>query len=78
MPPRRSAWARGDRTGTPPQSRVQDLAGYREAQPEEVLPRLLLVIDEFQEFFVKDDKIAQEASLLLDRLVRQGRAFRDG
>ena len=39
------------------------------------MPRILLVIDEFQEFFVKEDKIAQEASLLLDRLVRQGRAF---
>ncbi len=34
-----------------------------------------VLIDEFQEFFVQDDKLAQEASLLLDRLVRQGRAF---
>jgi DNA segregation ATPase FtsK/SpoIIIE, S-DNA-T family len=39
------------------------------------LPRILLLVDEFQEFFIEDDKIAQEASLLLDRLVRQGRAF---
>jgi S-DNA-T family DNA segregation ATPase FtsK/SpoIIIE len=39
------------------------------------LPRILFLVDEFQEFFVEDDKIAQEASLLLDRLVRQGRAF---
>src|SRR5690606_19455920 len=39
------------------------------------MPRILLIVDEFQEFFVEDDKIAQEASLLLDRLVRQGRAF---
>ncbi len=53
----------------------QDLAGYREARPEVPMPRILLVIDEFQEFFVEDDKIAQEVSLLLDRLVRQGRAF---
>jgi hypothetical protein len=35
----------------------------------------LLVVDEFQEFFVEEDKLAQEAALLLDRLVRQGRAF---
>ena len=54
---------------------VQSLAGYRDARPDEIMPRVLLVIDEFQEFFVKEDKIAQEASLLLDRLVRQGRAF---
>ena len=33
------------------------------------------MIDEFQELFVEDDRIAQEAALLLDRLVRQGRAF---
>jgi energy-coupling factor transporter ATP-binding protein EcfA2 len=39
------------------------------------LPRILLVIDEFQELFVSDDKLAQDAALLLDRLVRQGRAF---
>src|SRR5262249_26470857 len=39
------------------------------------LPRILLIVDEFQEFFVEDDKLAQEASLLMDRLVRQGRAF---
>src|SRR5437868_10194727 len=39
------------------------------------MPRIVLIVDEFQEFFVEDDKIAQEAALLLDRLVRQGRAF---
>ncbi len=54
---------------------VQDLRAYRDANPESPMPRLLLIIDEFQEFFVKDDRIAQDAALLLDRLVRQGRAF---
>jgi ABC-type polar amino acid transport system ATPase subunit len=54
---------------------VQDVPGFRAAQPEAVMPRILLVVDEFQEFFVEDDKIAQDAALLLDRLVRQGRAF---
>ena len=39
------------------------------------MPRVLLIIDEFQELFVEDDRIAQESALLLDRLVRQGRAF---
>jgi hypothetical protein len=43
--------------------------------PHEKAPRILLVIDEFQAFFTEDDKLAQEAALLLDRLVRQGRAF---
>ncbi len=54
---------------------VNDLGGYREAKPDVRCPRILLVVDEFQEFFVEDDKLGQEAALLLDRLVRQGRAF---
>jgi len=54
---------------------VQSLAAYRERRPEAPLPRILFIVDEFQEFFVADDKIAHRASLLLDRLVRQGRAF---
>jgi len=39
------------------------------------MPRSLLMIDEFQELFTEDDKISQGASVLLDRIVRQGRAF---
>jgi len=54
---------------------VQDLPGFRAQNPQVRLPRVLLVIDEFQELFVEDDRIAQAAALLLDRLVRQGRAF---
>ncbi|REK11188.1 MAG: cell division protein FtsK [Planctomycetota bacterium] len=54
---------------------VQDLAGFRAAQPDRPMPRVLLVVDEFQEFFVEDDRLSQDAGLLLDRLVRQGRAF---
>ncbi|MHC4210695.1 MAG: FtsK/SpoIIIE domain-containing protein [Planctomycetota bacterium] len=54
---------------------VQDLAGHHRASDGKPMPRTLLIIDEFQEFFVEDDKIAQDAALLLDRLVRQGRAF---
>src|SRR5438105_1852000 len=58
---------------------VNDLATYRDyaRQHPELphLPRIMLIVDEFQEFFIEDDKLAQESSLLLDRLVRQGRAF---
>jgi energy-coupling factor transporter ATP-binding protein EcfA2 len=54
---------------------VQDVKGYRNAHPAARLPRILLIIDEFQELFVEDDRIAQESALFLDRLVRQGRAF---
>jgi S-DNA-T family DNA segregation ATPase FtsK/SpoIIIE len=54
---------------------AQDVAAFRRAVPDRPMPRLLLIVDEFQEFFVEDDKLGQEAALLLDRLVRQGRAF---
>jgi len=56
---------------------AQDLAGFRKLSGGRMgeMPRTLLVVDEFQEFFTEDDKLAQEAMLLMDRLVRQGRAF---
>jgi hypothetical protein len=54
---------------------VQDVAGWAQIKPDIPMPRILLVIDEFQELFVQDDKLAQQASLLLDRIVRQGRSF---
>jgi S-DNA-T family DNA segregation ATPase FtsK/SpoIIIE len=54
---------------------AQDLAGYKKAGGTEPMPRSMLIIDEFQEFFVEDDSVAQGAALLLDRIVRQGRAF---
>jgi hypothetical protein len=53
---------------------VQTLAAFRQTTGQ-VMPRTLLIIDEFQEFFSEDDRLAQEAAQLLDRLVRQGRAF---
>ncbi len=54
---------------------VQDVAGFRANKPGESLPRILLVVDEFQELFNEDDRISSDAASLLDRLVRQGRAF---
>ena len=54
---------------------VQNLAGFRRSGSGINLPRTLLIIDEFQEFFTEDDAIARDAALYLDRFVRQGRAF---
>lgn len=54
---------------------VQDLPGYNSIAESKPLPRTLLMIDEFQEYFVEDDRVAQNAAVLLDRIVRQGRAF---
>jgi hypothetical protein len=54
---------------------AQDLAGYKRAGGTEAVPRSLLLIDEFQEFFTEEDRVSQGAAVLLDRIVRQGRAF---
>jgi adenylate kinase family enzyme len=47
---------------------------YREKTKIQI-PRILLIVDEFQEFFTQDDHVARQTTLILDRLVRQGRAF---
>ena len=54
---------------------VQDLPSLKRKHPDICLPRILIVIDEFQELFVEDDKISQQSSMLMDRIVRQGRSF---
>lgn len=51
-----------------------DLATYR-ARVRMPMPRILLVVDEFQELFAANDAAAAEAARLLDRLARQGRSF---
>ncbi len=53
---------------------VQDVAQYREVTGKP-LPRVVLIVDEFQVFFSEDDKLSQDAALALEQLVRQGRAF---
>jgi len=54
---------------------VENYKEYRTKTNQE-LPRLLLIIDEYQEFFsVDSDIITIKVTQILDRLVRQGRAF---
>jgi S-DNA-T family DNA segregation ATPase FtsK/SpoIIIE len=53
---------------------VERIGRYRETTGI-IMPRLLLLVDEFQEFFTEDDNIAARSAQFLDRLVRQGRAF---
>lgn len=54
---------------------VENIGEYRRKLPEAEMPRLLLVADEFQEFFTHDDNISTQAAILLDRLTRQGAGF---
>lgn len=53
---------------------VQEIGDYRQATGQ-ALPRVLLVVDEFQELFIRDDRLAGDCAMYLDRLVRQGRSF---
>jgi hypothetical protein len=54
---------------------VSSIQEFREKMPDIAAPRILLLVDEYQEFFAQDDYYARTAALILDRLVRQGRAF---
>ncbi len=53
---------------------VENIASYRQATGITV-PRTVLIVDEFQIFFSEDDRLAQDAAILLEQIVRQGRAF---
>lgn len=53
---------------------AQELSEYRSITGG-TLPRVMLVVDEFQELFVRDDRLAADCAMLLDRMVRQGRSF---
>ena len=53
---------------------VHSLSDYRDGSATP-LPRIMLIIDEFQELFIRDDRLAGDCAMLLDRLVRQGRSF---
>lgn len=50
------------------------LREYRE-RTGRPMPRILVVVDEFQVIFAEDDAVAHECASLLDQVVRQGRAF---
>lgn len=57
-----------------PNGGAQSYEDYRKKYPENIIPRIVLVIDEYQKLFETSDEISEEASSLLENLVRQGRA----
>jgi DNA segregation ATPase FtsK/SpoIIIE, S-DNA-T family len=62
-------------TGVPPVRSGGEPHGQDARATAPPMPRCLLLIDEFQEFFTEEDRVSQGAAVLLDRIVRQGRAF---
>lgn len=57
-----------------PNGGAQNYEDYRKKFPENKIPRIVFVIDEYQKLFETNDDISDEASALLENLVRQGRA----
>lgn len=53
---------------------VRDFSEYRESSAAE-LPRILLIIDEFQILFSEGRQVAEPAEKMLNQLLRQGRAY---
>jgi len=53
---------------------VRDFYEYRETSAAE-LPRILLIIDEFQILFSEGRQVAEPAEKMLNQLLRQGRAY---
>ncbi len=54
---------------------VTKLADLRASQPDAVVPRLVVVIDEFQVLFAGNDTIARDAVAALEDLARKGRSY---
>ena len=51
------------------------IKAFRKANPSVRMPRIIVVIDEFQKLFETTDSIGMEAAAVLENIVRQGRAF---
>jgi hypothetical protein len=63
------------RAGVLKRAGVTKLADLRTTQPGTVMPRLVVVIDEFQVLFAGNDSIAQQAAASLEELARKGRSY---
>jgi len=56
------------------EARVTDLPDYRR-ETGQVLPRALVIMDEFQVLFSEEDRLAREAARLLADIAKRGAAF---
>lgn len=53
--------------------RIERINEFRKAGGK--MPRILVILDEFHELFTEDDEISRQSAVLMERIVRQGRAF---
>lgn len=52
-----------------------NVSRFRAARPDDPLPRIVAVIDEFQDLFAEDDELTRISLAHLDTLARKGRAY---
>ncbi|HEY4225758.1 MAG TPA: FtsK/SpoIIIE domain-containing protein [Pseudolysinimonas sp.] len=52
-----------------------NIARYRAAVPDAVMPRIVVIIDEFQMLFDPNDRTAEEAAQLVETIARKGRSY---
>jgi len=55
-------------------SNITNLSDFNKNGPNKI-PRIVLILEEFQEFFTQDDSLARQTASIVDRLARQGRTF---
>ncbi len=53
---------------------ISNITEYRQKTGKS-LPRILLIVDEYQKFFENEDKIASDCAVILQDLINRGRAF---
>lgn len=51
------------------------ISRYRAAVPDTVMPRIVVVVDEFHMLFDPNDKTAEQAAQLLEAIARRGRSY---
>lgn len=54
---------------------VSNIEQFHEKFPEERMPRILFIVDEFQEFYAERDSISMKVDEKYDRIIKKGRAF---
>jgi hypothetical protein len=63
------------RAGSLKRHAVTKLAELRRGDDDVAMPRIVVVIDEFQVLFERTDPLAREATALLEELARKGRSY---
>lgn len=48
---------------------------FRENTPDDIMPRILLIVDEFHVFFSEEDTLAENVQSMFATIVQKGRAF---